>query len=108
LFAKADVFVLASLADGFGLTVLQAMACELPVIVTNQCGCSELLAGCHAAEIIPAADTGALAAALVRAFEDRRENPGAAARNWAIRFDWNAHARQLVAALRPREYEIAI
>jgi glycosyltransferase involved in cell wall biosynthesis len=107
LFASCDVFVLASLADGFGLTVLQAMACELPVIVTSRCGCAEVLAGCHAAEIIPPGDTEALAAGLRRAYEARDAERGRTARAWAVRLDWDAHARQLVTALQTQEIPIA-
>lgn len=38
---KADLFILPSLHESFGLTVLEAMACSLPVIVTDQVGASD-------------------------------------------------------------------
>lgn len=40
---QSSVFVLASVADGFAMVVLQAMACELPVIITENVGASELI-----------------------------------------------------------------
>ena len=101
LFAEADLFVLASLADGFGLTVLQAMACALPAVVTDQCGCAEVLTGCPGAQIVRAADSAGLAAALTVAYEQHQRNADrdCAARAWVRRLSWEAHAVRLRAAL---------
>lgn len=41
IFCQGSVFVHPSLADGWGLVVLQAMACGLPVIVTDMTGAAE-------------------------------------------------------------------
>jgi glycosyltransferase involved in cell wall biosynthesis len=38
LYATHDILVLPSLADSFGFVALEAMACGLPVIVTQNCG----------------------------------------------------------------------
>jgi glycosyltransferase involved in cell wall biosynthesis len=43
LYQSVDVFVLASVADGFGLVVAQAMSCSLPVIVTENVGAKDLV-----------------------------------------------------------------
>ena len=40
---QSSVFVLASIEDGFGMVVLQAMACGLPVIVTENVGAKDLI-----------------------------------------------------------------
>ncbi|MDB5711492.1 MAG: group 1 glycosyl transferase [Sphingomonas bacterium] len=37
-YAQADAFILPSLSDGFGLTMLEAMAFGLPVIASRHCG----------------------------------------------------------------------
>ena len=38
---ESDVFILPSLADGWGMVVLQAMSCGLPVIVSSMTGAKE-------------------------------------------------------------------
>src|SRR5206468_8546191 len=38
IYSSQDVMVLPSLADSFGFVVLEAMACGLPVIVSENCG----------------------------------------------------------------------
>ena len=43
LYAAADVFLLTSKAEGFGLPVLEAMACGLPVVATDTGALHELL-----------------------------------------------------------------
>jgi glycosyltransferase involved in cell wall biosynthesis len=37
-YRRADVFVLPTLSDGFGLTQLEALSWKLPVISTEHCG----------------------------------------------------------------------
>jgi glycosyltransferase involved in cell wall biosynthesis len=101
LFAKCDLFVLATLADGFGLTVLQALACGMPVIVTDGAGCAEVLDGCPAAEIIPAGDSGRLAEAIEFKYQRRRDAADwaglrVAARRWAEALSWERHAARLL------------
>jgi len=43
LYAVADVFLLASKAEGLGLPLLEAMACGVPVIGTNCTAVAEVL-----------------------------------------------------------------
>lgn len=51
LMSSAEVFVFPSLAEGFGLPIIEAMACETPVITTNQTSMPEV--GGDAALYVP-------------------------------------------------------
>src|SRR6185369_16440399 len=42
-FATADVYVMPSLSEPFGIAPLEALAHDVPVIVSRQCGVAEVL-----------------------------------------------------------------
>lgn len=69
VYAQGDVFVLPTLSDGFGLVVYEAMACGLPVVVTDACG-APVIDGKNGL-VVPAGDDEALAAAVERLLVDR-------------------------------------
>ena len=68
-------FALPSLAEGISNTILEAMASALPVIATRVGGNAELVAHQRTGLLVPAADPGAMAAALL----ELANHPGAAA-----------------------------
>ncbi len=58
---QADIFILPSLEDGLALTVVEALACGLPVITTPNTGASELITPGVNGEIVPIRDPKAIA-----------------------------------------------
>jgi glycosyltransferase involved in cell wall biosynthesis len=66
--AEADAFCLPSLYEGFGLTVLEAMACGTPVVVSDRGALPEVVG--DAGLVVPPT-AGAVADALIRVLEDR-------------------------------------
>lgn len=60
-----DCFVLPSLAEGISNTILEAMACSLPVLATDVGGNAELVAAGSTGRLVPAGDVQALAGGLV-------------------------------------------
>jgi glycosyltransferase involved in cell wall biosynthesis len=64
LMREADIFVLPSLEDSYGLVVSEAMASGLPVVVTDHVGASEIVEPGVTGFVVPAGDHTPLAAAL--------------------------------------------
>ncbi|HTE94233.1 MAG TPA: glycosyltransferase family 4 protein [Bradyrhizobium sp.] len=60
VFSQGSVFVLPSLADAFGLVVPMAMACGIPVIVSDMTGAADLVSEGENGFVVPAADAEAL------------------------------------------------
>src|SRR5262249_58507913 len=64
---RAELFVLPSLEDGFGFVAAEAMACGLPVVVTDQCGAQEWVTPGREGWVIAAGDVDALTRVLADA-----------------------------------------
>jgi len=70
---SADALVHPARWEGFGLGVLEAMLCSLPVVATNVSSLPELVADGETGYLVPPDDPAALAAALKRVLEDPRD-----------------------------------
>ncbi|MFH1499089.1 MAG: glycosyltransferase family 4 protein [Verrucomicrobiota bacterium] len=64
-FARADVFVLPSRHDGWGVVVNQALGAGLPCIVSDAVGAGELIDDDVNGSVVPAGDAVALARAMI-------------------------------------------
>lgn len=102
LYADARMLVLPSLEEGFGMPVLEAMACGIPVVVSTRGSLPEV-AG-PAAEPVEPDDVEGLAARMA-ALLDRPTADAAAARGrqQAARYSWASSARSVRQA-----YEAAV
>jgi glycosyltransferase involved in cell wall biosynthesis len=96
----AEVFVYPSIFEGFGLPVLEAMACGTPVIVSEASSLPEV-AG-DTGMLVPPEDVGAWTAALARAADDAEWRRAARERGIerAARFTWAAAAQRTAAVYR--------
>ena len=71
LLAPADVFLLTSREESFGLSALEAMSCGVPVVATAVGGVPEVVRDGENGRLAPADDPSAFAAALRELLEDR-------------------------------------
>lgn len=95
-FAQADVFGLASYSENFGIAVLEAMACGLPVVVTPEVGLAATVAESGAGLVAEGdPETFGRAIASLLADPDLRRHMGAAGRKVALeRFSWASVAER--------------
>lgn len=75
--ADADLYVLSSRSESFGMAVVEAMACGLPVIISNQIGIHRQVSDAGAGLVVPW-DDSALTRAITKLSIDRvlRQNMG--------------------------------
>ena len=80
--ASLDLLVSASRTEAFGMAMVEAMACGVPVVATATEGAREIVADGLTGLIVPVGDVQALAAAVASLLEDgpRRLELGARAR----------------------------
>jgi glycosyltransferase involved in cell wall biosynthesis len=99
LYRGAALFAFPSLYEGFGLPVLEAMACGVPVVCSGSSSLPEV-AG-DAALLVDPLDVDALEEALIRALEDVDLRRGMVERGivQAARYDWGRSAAQLLGAI---------
>ncbi len=96
LYRAAEAFVLPSLYEGFGLTVLEAMASGTPVVASARGALPEVVG--DAARLVDPRDPEQIAATVLDALGDDRLR--AAGPRRAAAFTWDRTAAELDALLR--------
>jgi glycosyltransferase involved in cell wall biosynthesis len=98
LYSGATVFVFPSLAEGFGLPLLEAMACGTPVIASNNTSIPEIVDS--AALLVEGESAASIAEAMrtVLSSEALRDKLSMLGRRRAADFSWKKCARETVAA----------
>jgi glycosyltransferase involved in cell wall biosynthesis len=100
LYSQAAVFVFPSLYEGFGMPVLEAMACGAPVIASDTSSIPEVAS--DAAVLISPADVRGLADSIRRVLNDRVTREAMKSKGFARTklFTWETAARQTLAVYR--------
>lgn len=100
-YRMADLFVLPSLREGFGVVLVEALACGTPVVATDSGGPSDIVDTSALGEIVDVGDAGALAQG-VRAALERIDRFDPAAISQTVR---DRYSHEAVGARLARLYE---
>ena len=96
LLTTFSVFCALSLSESFGVAVLEASACKVPVVVTGVGGLPEVVQDKVTGLIVPSRDVQAGASALSTLIEDQdlRRSLGEAGRKFVLEnYNWSQNAR---------------
>jgi glycosyltransferase involved in cell wall biosynthesis len=99
---SADCLVLPSRNDSYGMVVAEALACGLPVLVSEMVGAKELVAAGHNGWIVPAGDAAALAERMAWCVHQAEQVRGMReiCRSSAQAATWPAYHQRLAGLLR--------
>lgn len=98
LLTSADLFVLPSHTENFGIAVAEAMAAGLPVIVSDQVGLADEIRDSNAGIVVPR-ESGAIEAAIVKLMRDPAECARLGRNGRALiarRFSWDRTSNALM------------
>src|SRR6185437_12300479 len=97
IYRLAELFAFPSLYEGFGIPLVEAMACGCPILTANTCAPPEVVAG--AGYLVNPYDVGAIAAGLRSTLSDPGLRAAMIARGLerAQDFSWEKSAREVLA-----------
>lgn len=97
LYQSADVTLLPSVCESWGLVVVEAMACGSPVVVSSNVGAAEAVEHGRSGLVVPPRAPDAIAGALhrLRDAPERTREMGRAATSAASAYTWDAYAKRL-------------
>lgn len=102
LMSEHDLMIMPSLGEGFSLTILEAMACGLPVICTQNSGAVGIVSDGVDGRIVPIQDADAIARSVLWFVEHRDmiSRMGAKARATAEHYSWAHYGQCVTEAIR--------
>ncbi len=98
-YANCSMYACPTTKASFGITLLESMACETPIVCSDILGFRDVVQHNREALMVPCGDAGALADAIVRLIEDEtlRARLGKRGREESLQYGWDRVADQVLA-----------
>lgn len=98
LLSKAWVFVIPSMKEGWGITVIEANSCGTPVVGYDVEGLKDSIKNNETGLLVRSGNIEELATSIIRIIENKdfREQLNKNVIKWSERFDWNKSAEELL------------
>jgi len=101
---SGGVFINPALTEPFGLTLIEAAACGLPLVATEDGGPIDIIGNCHNGHLIDPLDREAMAATLLGVLADMkawRRFADNGIKGVRRHYSWQAHAEKYLDVIRP-------
>jgi len=97
-YAHSAMYACPTTKASFGITLLESMACETPIVCSDILGFRDVVVHGREALMVPRDDTDALANGLVRLLDDEslRRRLGETGRQRALEYDWSRVTAQVL------------
>jgi len=102
--ASRGVFVNPALTEPFGLTLIEAAACGLPIVATEDGGPIDIIRNCQNGLLINPLDKMAMAETLLKILTDKKEWLRLAKygiQGVRLHYSWQAHVEKYISVIRP-------
>ncbi|MDH4233989.1 MAG: glycosyltransferase [Gallionella sp.] len=102
--ASRGVFINPALTEPFGLTLIEAAACGLPIVATEDGGPTEIIRNCQNGYLINPLDKAAMAETLLETITNKNKWMRLASngiQGICRHYSWTAHAEKYLSVIRP-------
>ncbi|OYV74915.1 MAG: hypothetical protein B7Z74_01640 [Deltaproteobacteria bacterium 21-66-5] len=97
-YANCSIYACPTTKASFGITLLESMACETPIVCSDILGFRDVVKDGREALMVPCGDRDALADAIVRLIEDEplRKRLGKRGREESLQYSWDRVTSQVL------------
>ncbi len=102
--ASKGVFINPALTEPFGLTLIEAAACGVPIVATEDGGPIDIIGNCENGYLIDPLDRETMARTLLKTLREKAQwnkLAGNGIKGVRLHYSWSAHAEKYLGVIRP-------